>query len=394
MNTPVQLRFLLPALLCVYSTSALAKSSSRLMVSDLRSQGVDDALSATLTDLLIYELSRDERLNVVGDVDIRSNLELYEKKTALGCDQSCWVELAKQLECSKLIHGSIGKIGRRATLNITLIDSKTGDVTTRINHTLFGYGANWMPTIQVTAQEITDTIFEAQTSDTEVPLDVDVQELRQLRIAEQPMTRNLKLNGGVGFFFAGAEDLALSRPFFSTRLSADQRILPRLSLGLEVGGFTNAFVENGLVFYGDVETATGAISKTQAESVLSGFYAALRILTKPPKGWWAPYLGMSVGAGYLNLDLGDSIPINSNMPQAFTLMRSGNSGVTGTSRVFAGYQVMTNEFIAVDLEVSLFYHINGLDFDVRMANDDEAIYRGKLGDLRGASLSLGVTWQD
>ena len=101
--------FLVVGICLALPLNVLAKP--RIMVSELRAQGVPESLAQTLNDLVIFELSRTKRADIVSNNDLTATLDLQAKQNILGCDEKCLVDMAKQLDCSHIVHGSLGKLG-------------------------------------------------------------------------------------------------------------------------------------------------------------------------------------------------------------------------------------------------------------------------------------------
>ncbi len=101
----------------------------KLAVFDIRAQGVNKDVAATLTDVLAVELGKVPDLEVTTSAQVQSLLGLEQKRTMLGCsDVSCMAEIAGSLGVEKLCIGSLGKIDRYTVLTLRVIDVGTAQV--------------------------------------------------------------------------------------------------------------------------------------------------------------------------------------------------------------------------------------------------------------------------
>lgn len=101
-----------------------AKRAVRLAVYDLQASGVDERTATLVTEALLSELRKLERLSVLGMNEVRAMLSHEANKQLLGCtDDSCAAELAGALGVDELVIGSLGKVGDSHVFSAKRIDT-------------------------------------------------------------------------------------------------------------------------------------------------------------------------------------------------------------------------------------------------------------------------------
>ncbi len=111
---------------------------------DLKARaGVTTALTQTLGDALVEEIrKRTPGVQVLSSEDLRSLLGLIRTKQMLGCtneeDASCLAEIGGGLGASRLVVGSLGKLGETFLLNVRLFDVRQGKVLGSASERLVG----------------------------------------------------------------------------------------------------------------------------------------------------------------------------------------------------------------------------------------------------------------
>ena len=120
------------ALLLPFSAGA---ERTRLAVLGLAAQGVDEDAGATLTSLLGTELTRLDRFEVLSVEDVKSLVAATQLAQVLGCEgPSCSADLGalgSRLNAGRLVTGTVGLVGEKALLNLTLLDPAAGKVVNR-----------------------------------------------------------------------------------------------------------------------------------------------------------------------------------------------------------------------------------------------------------------------
>lgn len=126
-------RVTLIALILAVPFAASAKRPG-LAVMDVRSvQGVQAGTATLITDVVITEVSATKRFDVVGSSDITSLLGLEKQKQLLRCgeDSSCLAELGGALGVDYLLSGTVGLLGTRLRISLTVQNVKKARVIAR-----------------------------------------------------------------------------------------------------------------------------------------------------------------------------------------------------------------------------------------------------------------------
>lgn len=355
-----------------------ALSKPRIMFSPLRAQGVQESLADTLTDLVIFELSRPKLADIVSDNDLTAALDHQAKQNLLGCDEDCMVNLARQLECSHIIHGSVGKLGQSMVLNLSVLDISDSSVISRQSQILQGTGQQWLPAIQLAANQILQATTEpppSESGDAQALVD----SLEDLHTAQRPKTWNITLSTGIGYMFSGLENAGLTQPLFMGQLSFDYSLEDWFLLGFET-----TFVLN----QGSTQTA----EESDVEVLLRGYYGAIRAIFRKSTGLWMPYGGMSLGFGYIKIS--DDRDGSGNNTSVLGGTRAGRGNAGFLFRGYTGSQFMISKDLLIDVQLMVFQHINGQEFEVKNEGTvTEPLYQGSWDKIRGAVLFIGLSWQ-
>ena len=118
------------ALFCAgtgFSQAKNTKISVGLM--DLGSSGISSRIVKFLTDRLIIELQNTGKFSVMerDKRDVILKEQGFQQTGA--CDQTaCLVEAGRLLPIQKMIGGSVGKIGKTYSIQVRMVDLKTGEV--------------------------------------------------------------------------------------------------------------------------------------------------------------------------------------------------------------------------------------------------------------------------
>ena len=100
----------------------------RVAVLDLTTAGVSLDLAANLTNVVAAELAGLEIFSVISRADIRAMLTHEQDRNLLGCDasSSCVADLGGALGVRYLVSGSVGRVGERFTLSLSVADVERG----------------------------------------------------------------------------------------------------------------------------------------------------------------------------------------------------------------------------------------------------------------------------
>ncbi len=110
----------------------------RVATYDLETESVEPAVARVLTDSLVAELRKLERLSVIGMDEVREMLAHEVDKQLLGCntDDSCLVELAGAIGADNLVTGKLVKVGDEYALVLRRTDQRQGAVVATVNRRL------------------------------------------------------------------------------------------------------------------------------------------------------------------------------------------------------------------------------------------------------------------
>jgi TolB-like protein len=114
--------------------AAAAPKKPGMAVMDVRAvQGVQSGTATLITDIIVTEVSGTRRFDVVGSADISSLLGLEKQKQLLQCgeDSSCLAELGGALGVDYLLSGSVGLLGTRLRISLSLQNVKRARVVAR-----------------------------------------------------------------------------------------------------------------------------------------------------------------------------------------------------------------------------------------------------------------------
>lgn len=97
----------------------------RIAVYRLEGGGIDERVLDVLTDSVVKELRKLERVTVVGMDEIRAMLDLEAQKQVLGCtDVSCVAEIAEALGVDEVVIGNVAVVGETISFGLKRIDQK------------------------------------------------------------------------------------------------------------------------------------------------------------------------------------------------------------------------------------------------------------------------------
>ncbi|MDP2340127.1 MAG: hypothetical protein Q8O67_04150 [Deltaproteobacteria bacterium] len=96
----------------------------RLVVMDLRNDGVTPQIQRIVGDSIVVKLNAINGLEVLSSEDVRRLADLDASRQTLGCDEaSCLAELANALGAEVIVYGSIGTLGRIVVVHLSIFDS-------------------------------------------------------------------------------------------------------------------------------------------------------------------------------------------------------------------------------------------------------------------------------
>ena len=103
-------------------------AQERIIVSQFVGSGVDRITARNITDRFSYELSKTKRFDIVELEMIEKILNEQGFQTSGCVTDECAVEIGQMIGVSQIVAGSISKIEGLYSLNIRLIDVKTGKI--------------------------------------------------------------------------------------------------------------------------------------------------------------------------------------------------------------------------------------------------------------------------
>lgn len=117
-----------------------ARKVTRLAVYQLSTVAVDERIVDVLTNSVVGELRKLERITVVGMDEIKAMLDLEAQKQLTGCsDVSCLSEIGEALGVDGVIIGSVAVVGEALSFGLKHIDQRNaqtlGQYDTRIDGT-------------------------------------------------------------------------------------------------------------------------------------------------------------------------------------------------------------------------------------------------------------------
>jgi len=125
-------------ILGIFPTTARASVSEapvRVMILPIRAEGADVTVARQLDGILATEVSNAGAYEVVTQADIKAVLDLEANRQSLGCDadSECLARVEEAANAELVIAGSLGTIGRERVLTLTLIQTRTAVVKSRVS---------------------------------------------------------------------------------------------------------------------------------------------------------------------------------------------------------------------------------------------------------------------
>lgn len=103
--------------------SLLMSATPRVLVLDVGGSALEQEEATVLRESLASELGRRTGWEVLSSGDVRKVLDMEVEKQAFGCDtDACLAELGAALGASRVLHGSVARLGDRLVLTLSLVD--------------------------------------------------------------------------------------------------------------------------------------------------------------------------------------------------------------------------------------------------------------------------------
>jgi hypothetical protein len=137
--------------------------SQRLAVLEIRPLGVPADLAHTLTGVVAEQAGKIPGFIAISQSEIGAMLGLERQKQMLGCgDESCLAEIGGALGASRVLSGSVSKVGESYVLQLELVDTARAVVQGRESRTVPG-----SPTeLIATARDLTHRLLTGKPLDT------------------------------------------------------------------------------------------------------------------------------------------------------------------------------------------------------------------------------------
>ena len=202
-------------ILCLYAIMAVfavrfaraggKEKLPKMVVMDLKAErGLDPGLVKLLNELLLTELQKVGRWQVIGGSDIAGMLKLSEQKQMLGCnDIGCLVDLGGALGADKLVATNIGKIGNFYLVNVKIIDIARATVDRRVSYRVRGVEDALMKAITNSVDRLA---YGKDAKGAETPSDVSLERVASTAPGGRASTMNTL---GHALFWSGCGAIAL-----------------------------------------------------------------------------------------------------------------------------------------------------------------------------------------
>ena len=109
------------------TTTTTDRKALRLAVYELKVDGIDERLGRVVTDAVVLELRKLQRVSVVSMDEVRAMLDVETQKQLSGCSEdSCLSEIADSLGVDGVVIGSLSAIGTEHIFGLRRIDQREG----------------------------------------------------------------------------------------------------------------------------------------------------------------------------------------------------------------------------------------------------------------------------
>ena len=114
-------------LVAVYPALASAQDLKKVAVLDFAARGVSAEVAANVADVVAVELSNVEGFSVISKKDISAMVGFEQDRQMLGCDDDqCISEIGSALGVHYIVTGSVGLLGEKITLALSMVDIQKG----------------------------------------------------------------------------------------------------------------------------------------------------------------------------------------------------------------------------------------------------------------------------
>jgi hypothetical protein len=119
----------------IQTTYVQAQELPRVLLMDLKNNGLDENLVKTINSLLTVNMTTYSQFNVMSGNDVKQLVALEMEKQNIGCtdDGSCLAEIAGAMGANLVIFGDAGKIGNVMLINLSLFNAEEGRSMSRVS---------------------------------------------------------------------------------------------------------------------------------------------------------------------------------------------------------------------------------------------------------------------
>jgi len=121
---PRVLIFILAVLFSFIPCISAAKDLPKIVVWDLSPREVKPGYAQELTSILVSEISKLGKYEIYSQENVRTLAGWTAEKMKLGCTSTQCLLALGQMDVAKLISGSVGKIGNRYSVSLSLFDTQ------------------------------------------------------------------------------------------------------------------------------------------------------------------------------------------------------------------------------------------------------------------------------
>ena len=145
-----------------------------IAVNDLKGKGLTEDELSILSERLRSELFKTDKYVVMARGEMNSILQEVEFQNSGACDDaSCMVEVGRVLGVSKIVAGSVGKLGEFYTVSLRLIDVQTGKIDKSVD---YDYSGTISKLVTKAMAEIALKLSSSQTAQVDEPEKIEVED--------------------------------------------------------------------------------------------------------------------------------------------------------------------------------------------------------------------------
>jgi len=114
-------------ILIIFPSVSGGKELPKVAVWDLAAMEVKVTYAQQLTAILVSELDKLQKYKIYSQENVRTLAGWTEERMKLGCTNTQCLTALGQMDVTKLISGSVGKIGNRYTISLNLFDTQKAE---------------------------------------------------------------------------------------------------------------------------------------------------------------------------------------------------------------------------------------------------------------------------